>query len=71
MNDRTKAEQATAAFRPQREDIAVMVTRGRDVRSEVLTVQAARLLHESLGQALRIADCRTRPLAAVPGCGES
>lgn len=59
-------DRATAVFRPMRNDVAVMVSSGRDTEAIPLTVEAAALLHESLGVALRLAKCRKTPLAAVP-----
>lgn len=58
-----------AVFRPSQGDIAVFVEDGeRGHSSSAMSLDEARRLHGALGGALKLADCASEPLSAVPGC---
>jgi hypothetical protein len=56
---------ATAAFRPSRADVAVMFGEGAQIDSRAISIGAARQLHASLGEALRLAEHAHEPRRAV------
>jgi hypothetical protein len=65
-----KDGEVKALYRPRRNDVAIMAANGLDIVSSAMTLAQARQLHDSLGEALRLAGCRARPLTAVEGASQ-
>lgn len=56
-----------AVFRPVKGDIALFLEDGERNGCIAMPVEEARAIHDTLHQALRLADSVEWPIAAVPG----
>ena len=58
-----------ATFRPSSGDIAMLLDDGARHVITTLSVPEARAIHGTLGLALKLADCASDPLSAIPDIG--